>query len=410
MKFLQTSDWHLGKIFYETSLIQDQVHFLNQIIDELKLSQKNNAPYDALLIPGDIYDRSVPPSDAVNILNDFFTTIHKEFPKLHIFITSGNHDSPERLNFCAKILSDSNIHICATTKEFTTPFILQTESEKAAIYQLPFLTPYSIEKTDKENNDAQNEFDFSNNARLKFQQELYEEACKQIKKDVENHADCISIFCGHLFTLNSTVSDSERSNIGTADQVDASLFDFFDYGAIGHIHSFQKAGKKNLYYSGSPLAYSFDDSKDKFLLSVTICKNQPAEITKIPVEPLHKVTRLEGSFSDFYGPTSKIELIQTHKNDFIEIICTDEVLPSSPMPLLKTVFPNVLSFKMKSFFAENSNQMIAERRKIIEGNSLNKSENLFEAFFDEINQNAQIDQNLKEEEKKIFLNYAKGIL
>ena len=80
------------------------------------------------------------------------------------------------------------------------------------------------------------------------------------------------------------------------------------------------------------------------------------------------------------------------------------------MPLLKTVFPNVLSFKMKSFFAENSNQMIAERRKIIEGNSLNKSENLFEAFFDEINQNAQIDQNLKEEEKKIFLNYAKGIL
>mgnify|MGYP003302112441 CR=1 FL=1 len=162
MKFLQTSDWHLGKIFYETSLIQDQVHFLNQIIDELILSQKSNAPYDALLIPGDIYDRSVPPSEAVNILNDFFTTVHKEFPKLHIFITSGNHDSPERLNFCAKILSDSNIHICATTKEFTTPFILQTEPEKAAIYQLPFLTPYSIEKTDEENNDAQNEFDFSN--------------------------------------------------------------------------------------------------------------------------------------------------------------------------------------------------------------------------------------------------------
>ena len=79
------------------------------------------------------------------------------------------------------------------------PFILQTESEKAAIYQLPFLTPYSIEKTDEKNNDAQNEFDFSNNARLKFQQELYEEACKQIKKDVENHSDCISIFCGHLF-------------------------------------------------------------------------------------------------------------------------------------------------------------------------------------------------------------------
>ena len=111
MKFLQTSDWHLGKIFYETSLIQDQVHFLNQIIDELKLSQKNNAPYDALLIPGDIYDRSVPPSEAVNILNDFFTTVHKEFPELHIFITSGNHDSPERLNFCAKILSSPTKYV-----------------------------------------------------------------------------------------------------------------------------------------------------------------------------------------------------------------------------------------------------------------------------------------------------------
>ena len=252
MKFLQTSDWHLGKTFHEVNLYEDQQFFLDQIFDELKKEKENGSAYDGFLVPGDIYDRPIPPSDAVTMLSSFLGKIHKEFPELEIFLLSGNHDSAERLSFLKGILSELKIHIKTDVISFMEPVLLEKGNEKCAVYQLPFLYSGAF-------------FDESGNS-IKKQDDLYKFACEKIfQAHSQNCPDSSSVICAHLMTVKSIVSDSERSCVGTAEEVNASYFECFDYSAVGHLHSYQTAGKKkNVVYSGAPLAYSFDDKDERF--------------------------------------------------------------------------------------------------------------------------------------------------
>lgn len=112
MKFLQTGDWHLGKVFFEEPLIEGQKYFIRQLVDELRAQKEADAPYDALVIPGDIYDRALPPAEAVTTFGSFLSLLHTDFPELKVLLLSGNHDSPERLAFAKEILTSANIHIC----------------------------------------------------------------------------------------------------------------------------------------------------------------------------------------------------------------------------------------------------------------------------------------------------------
>jgi DNA repair protein SbcD/Mre11 len=393
MRFLQTSDWHLGKTFHERTLNDDQEIFLNQIIFEIEKESKSKNPYSALLIPGDIYDKSIPSQDSITLFDNFLTQIKDKFPSLYIIIISGNHDSPKRLNFAQSFFRKNKIFITTTTASYTTPIELESNKEKAYIYTLPFLYP----------NDIQN----SNNELFTStlsQQEMYDYATKSILQEhSQKHSDGLSILCAHLFANKALVEQSERRNIGTAEQVSANLFEQFDYTAVGHIHSFQPCGsKKNMYYSGSPLQYDFGDSPEKCMISVEVKKNKSPIISKILFKPLHKVTRLEGSFSDFIGSNAKKELIEEHKNDFIEIICTDNVIPSSPRDHLISIFPNFLSFKMKETIETEMNMQIQQRRKAIAHSNGNLSEDIFQVFLDEINSNSDQNKDLIEKEKKLF--------
>jgi DNA repair protein SbcD/Mre11 len=124
MRFLQTGDWHLGKVFYETSLVEDQRYFLDQIVTELEQAEADTVPYDAVAVPGDIYDRAVPPPEAVTLFSNFLNRVHTKFPRLHLFFLSGNHDSSDRLSFTAELLNRQNIHICTDTRHFTEPVII----------------------------------------------------------------------------------------------------------------------------------------------------------------------------------------------------------------------------------------------------------------------------------------------
>lgn len=395
MHFLQTSDWHLGRLLFNTSLLDDQKEILNQIIFKIETASQEGNEYDALLIPGDIYDRANPPKEAMTVLSDFLTELANKFPKLNVFILSGNHDDAKLLYFAKDFFKRANIHICTDLSDIQKPVIItsqKNESEKAAIYQIPYLEAYSF-------------------ADLRRQQELYEKATEIIKENHKNNEDCFSIICAHLFAIKSIVNDAERSSVGPAEEVDTTLFEDFDYTALGHIHSYQPCGKKNnIFYSGSPLKFNPDnkDKEKKFLLDITLTKNQKPEVKKIPLIAPHKITTITGSFADYFGKNSKESLIKPYKNDYIIFICTDDVLPDSPMQNLKTVFPYIKSFRMEEREKGQNNNSAEERiaRQNIIEEFESKPENLFNKFLEDINANTK-DDDLEKKEKELFLQYIK---
>lgn len=395
MHFLQTSDWHLGRLLFNTSLLDDQKEILNQIISQIAAASQEGNEYDALLIPGDIYDRANPPKEAMTVLSDFLTELSNKFPKLNVFILSGNHDDAKLLYFAKDFFRKANIHICTDLSDIQKPVIItsaKNESEKAAIYQIPYLEAYSF-------------------ADLRRQQELYEKATEIIKENHKNFDDCLSVICAHLFAIKSIVNDAERSSVGPAEEVDTTLFEDFNYTALGHIHSYQPCGKKNnIFYSGSPLKFNPDnkDKENKFLLDITLTKNQKPEVKKIPLIAPHKITTITGSFADYVGKNSKDELIEPYKNDYIIFICTDDVLPDSPMQNLKTVFPFIKSFRMEEREKGQNNNSAEERiaRQNIIEEFETKPENLFNKFLEDINAKIQ-DKELETKEKELFLQYIK---
>ncbi len=390
MRFLQTSDWHLGKSFHEMSLQKDQEFFLDQIYMELKKGKDDGNPYKGLLVPGDIYDRPIPPSEAVTLLSSFLAKLHNEFPELEIFMLSGNHDSADRLSFLKDILSKMKIHIATDVKDFTEPVILEDGNDSCAVYQLPFLYSGSF-------------FDENGNS-IKKQDDLYKFSTEKIVNcHKENYSDSSSILCVHLMTVKSFVSDSERSFVGTAEEVNASYFDSFDHIAAGHLHSFQKAGElKKVVYSGSPLAYSFDDKGVRVMLSIEVKKNKKTKITPLEIKPLHPVCRLKGPFEKFYGPNKDKGLVESHAEDYVEIFLTDSVVPEGAVSLLRSSFKNLLSLRQESKEDSVLNPEMSKRSEAVKSNN---PEKIFEGFFREVYGNS--DSEEYSIEKKLFLQTAK---
>jgi len=389
MHFLQTSDWHLGRLLFNSSLLEDQKQILNQIILQIETASQEGNEYDALLIPGDIYDRANPPKEAMTVLSDFLTELSNKFPKLNVFILAGNHDDAKLLYFAKDFFRKANIHICTDLSDIEKPVIIESSktNEKAAIYQIPYLEAYSFEG-------------------LRRQQELYQKATEIIKENHKNFENCLSVICAHLFAIKSIVNDAERSSVGPAEEVDTTLFENFDYTALGHIHSYQPCGtKSNIYYSGSPLKFNPDnkDKENKFLLDITLSKNQKPEVKKIPLIAPHKITTITGSFYDYYGENAKQELITEYKNDYIIFICTDDVVPYSPIPSLQTVFPFIKAFRMQEKEENQNKTSVQERQSLIEEFEA-KPENLFNRFLEDINAQIQ-DKELEKQEKDLFLSY-----
>ena len=409
MKFLQTGDLHLGKFFYEYPLLEDQKHVLRQLFKELKAEYDAGAPYDALVIAGDVYDRSLPPAEAVQVFSDFLAEIQRTFAELYVLIIPGNHDSAIRLSYAQKILEQQRIHIRTDLSRIDEPVIIKD----AAFYLMPFLQPASLSSIEKaakpepakpeplkpavpakaeETEQAQQnltfDFDTADSAEtdsaqteeknyLMSQSVLAEEALRRI--NLAKSKDTANVLVAHLFAAGSTESDSERIIWGTAEQVDCSLFDGFTYTALGHLHRCQKAGK-HAHYSGSPLAYSFSEADaDKVFLRVEIEKNAEPAVTKIPIKPLHKVASLSGTFDEFFSSNK----YDGYKDCFLEIESTEDSIIENPVVLLRKKFPYLLSFKQERAFEKISSSEIAGRRTNISNNELSIN-NQFELFIKEI--------------------------
>lgn len=386
MRFLQTSDWHLGKIFHERNLIEDQNYFLNQIFEQLQKAKDEGKPYSALLVPGDIYDRAVPSQEATELLSSFIARMNSEFSDIHLFFLSGNHDSASRLSYGAKIFEKQNIHFCTDTKSLTEPVLLTDENETVAVYQIPFLSPLSIKSEDKP---------------LRSQQELYDAACNAISEShKKNHKEIPSVVCAHLYSIGSTKGGSERSYIGTAEQVDISVFKDFDYCALGHIHGFQYCDKKHkCVYSGSPLPYNFDDSPETFMLDVELCSSEKnLQITKVPFKALHPIIKLEGTVNQFLNERS--DEIKNYKDYFIEVTLTDEVMPLGAFNMLQNVMPNLLHLIIKSKQSSQSSGTLEERKAAIESQD---PEKIFNQFLSDIYSGEELEKDVVKLEKKLFI-------
>lgn len=312
MKILHTSDWHLGRLLHGRSLIEDQKHFLNWLINYLT---KND--YDVMIIAGDVYDRSIPPSEAVNLLSNFLSDLRKK-SSIEIFIIPGNHDSAERLSFCNEILKEENIIIQSDDEAVDVPYVIEKDSRKYAFYGIPFL--YDTMGASEDNS--------------------LSDYVKKIETTIDK--DCVNICIAHAFIAGSKTSESERSYVGGLTQIDSGLFSIFDYTALGHLHKGQKVGE-NVFYSGSPLKYSFSESVDeKHLLSVDI-DEESVSISEIYVPPLYEMTRVSDSFLNLINSSKYLEI----KNNYIEAELTDEVLIENPVSVLRNIFPNILSVIQK---------------------------------------------------------------
>lgn len=335
MKILHSSDWHLGRYLHEHSLLQDQQAFLDFLISHIEAEQ-----YAALIIAGDVYDRAVPAPEAVQLFSSFLGTLNAKCPDLIVCILSGNHDSPGRLGFAAELLRNQNIHIATDPKKVAEPVVIQDADEQIHLYMIPFLFP--------------GEYGFTPEGDRLSHEDSIRQAIDMIRDDIDSrrtqsapNTEPVRMLGAHVFTTGAGSSDSERIFVGTAGQVSASLFESFDYTALGHLHKPQKISD-TIRYSGSPIAYSFSEAADqKQMLAITIDGSAVTDIVAVPVPVFRKMKRFEGAFQELLNGISEL------KEAYLDITLQDEDVLINPMSRLQEVYPYLLSLRQNQFSFES---------------------------------------------------------
>lgn len=372
MKILHLADLHIGKIIYEQSLLEDQEYMLKQIE---KIIEKEKI--EAVLISGDIYDRSIPPADAVEVLDKFLNNLIKIL-KVKVFIISGNHDSKERLNFGSKIFENDGLYIQTTYNGKIRKVELD---EKINIYMLPFIKPIELRQ-------------YFENEKI----ETYNDAIKNIIENEKLDKTKINILMAHQFvtsgTTNPETCESETINVGGLDNVDASNFSEFDYVALGHIHGPQKIGEEKIRYSGTMLKYSFSEVNHHKSVVIIEIKNGKVYFKLEPLIPLRDMRKIQGPIEEL---VKKENYEGTNQQDYIKAIITNEEAIYDAIGQIRKIYPNTLSLDILNSKSYNSDMNIENFEKIKE-----KSEfELFNDFY-EFQNSVRLDEEQSEIIKKVI--------
>ena len=299
MRLMHLSDLHLGKRLNEFSLVEDQKYILNQILDIVD----REAP-DALVIAGDVYDKAVPSVEAVGLFDDFLVRLAEK--RLPVFVISGNHDSPERISFGSRLLEASGIHLSPVYGGQVEPITLQDEFGPVHFYLLPFVKPIHVRRFFPEE-----------------PADTYSQALSTAISHLALNPQERNVLVTHQFVTGALRSDSEEISLGGADHVDSSVFQDFDYVALGHLHSPQNCGSEHIRYCGTPLKYSFSEAGDeKSVTIVELGEKGCLSIRTAALKPLRELVELRGSFEEltsreFYEGTSWQE-------DYTHLTLTDE--------------------------------------------------------------------------------------
>lgn len=331
MKFIHLSDLHLGKRVNEFSMIEDQAYILKQILDIIKKEEP-----DAVLIAGDIYDKPVPPVEAVELFDDFLKRLARL--QVQVFVISGNHDSPERLAFASVLMKPSGIHIAPVYHGTVCPVSLKDGYGTVNIFMLPFIKPAHVR-----------------GAFPKEHAESYTEAVRTAISHMDIEESQRNILVTHQFVTGALRSQSEEISAGGSDNVDASVFHMFDYVALGHIHGPQHVGSERIRYCGTPLKYSFSEANH--VKSVTIGELKEKGDLQIRTEklvPLHELRELKGMYEEL---ANRKNYEGTKTDDYIHITLTDEEDILDAVGKLRVIYPNLMKLDYDNSRTQGNQQI-----------------------------------------------------
>ena len=316
MKLIHLSDLHLGKRVNDFSMIEDQQYILSQI---LSIIDKENP--DAVLIAGDVYDRSVPSAEAVELLDDFLWKLSER--KLQVFVSSGNHDSPERLAFGGRLMEDRGIHISPVYDGTILPCSLQDSYGEVQFWMLPFVKPAHVRRYFPEDTI-----------------ESYTDALRVAVANMGIRSDIRNVLLTHQFVTGAQTCDSEEISVGGSDNVDASVFDEFDYVALGHIHGPQNIVPGKVRYCGTPLKYSFSEAHHKKSVTIVELREKgDLQIRTAPLVPLRDLREVRGTYQEL---TDRKNYAGTATEDYLHITLTDEEDVPEAMGRLRVIYPNLM--------------------------------------------------------------------
>jgi len=310
VKFLHLSDLHLGRKLHDISLLEDQQFILQQILDLVRKQRP-----DTVLIAGDVYDKSVPSVEAVRLLDWFLTTLREM--GLTVLMVSGNHDSPERLAFGAKLLDGQKVHISPVFEKTEEPVVLHDNHGEVRVYLLPFVKPIHVRRAFPE-----------------AEIFTYTDAIKTVIDAWHIDTDVRNILVAHQFVTGAERSESERISIGGLDDVSAEVFRPFDYVALGHLHRAQAVGGAHICYAGTPLAYSFSEGdREKTVTWIDCQEKGTVTVSHTVLVPRRPVQTKVGYFH---------ELLQERSDSYLRIILKDEEDIPNAWSRLRYCYPEMV--------------------------------------------------------------------
>lgn len=317
MKLIHLSDLHLGKRVNEFSMLEDQQYILKEILQIMDRERPQ-----AVIIAGDVYDKSVPSAEAVTLLDDFLVRLSRR--KVQVFVISGNHDSPERMAFGGRLMEESGVHMAPVYNGKAVLFTLEDEYGPVNLYLLPFLKPAHIRRFFPEREISS-----------------YTGALSAAVEEMAVDTALRNVLVTHQFVTGAERCESEELSVGGTDNVDVSAFDPFDYVALGHLHGPQQVGRETVRYCGTPLKYSFSEaSHHKSVTVVELGPKGDVAVRTIPLMPMRDMVELRGTYKEL----TLLEFYQgtTYQQDYVHITLTDEEDVPNAVGKLRTIYHNLM--------------------------------------------------------------------
>ena len=319
MKLIHLSDLHLGKRLGEASLMDDQRHILTQVLAVIDAEQP-----DGVLVAGDVYDKPVPPAEAVGLLDDFITQLAQR--GLPVILISGNHDSAERLAFGARLFSARGVTLAPAldaAHAALLPVRLTDALGTVAIWPLPFLKPAHVRAIWPD-----------------APADTLTAAIQTVLATLPLNPEERNVLLCHQYLTGGERSDSEETPLGGLDGVDAAVFDAFDYVALGHLHRAQQVGRPTVRYAGSPLKYSFSEARGRKTVTVVeLAEKGSVRVREVPLAPLRDLREVRGTYAEL---TLLANYRDTPREDYLRITLTDEFDRPEAFALLQSIYPNLL--------------------------------------------------------------------
>ena len=368
MKIMHLSDLHIGKKVNEYSMLQDQIYILKEILRII-----DNEKVETVIIAGDVYDRSLPPNEALELFDEFLYQLSSR--NVNVFVISGNHDSPERISYGGRMMTENKIFLSPVYDGNVKPITLNDDYGEVNFYLLPFVRPADIRRYFPDENI-----------------ENYTDAVKVAIDNMNVDFNERNILVTHQFVTGAELSESEDIIVGGTDNVSGEVFDGFDYVALGHIHREQTVGKDNIRYCGTPLKYSFSEAKH--IKSVTILDFNDKgniEYSKIPLTPFRDMREIRGTY---YELTLKSNYESTNTEDYLHITLTDEEDIPDAIGKLRSIYPNIMKLDYDNLRTRGSGTVDAIENI--------ESKSPFELFADLFKQ--QNNQDMSEEQEEIMRN------